>query len=164
MSLLNPIQKNKPVSLWGGGNSFQTLQQRINSLFSDFWGDSSLTAFKGSEGTFANFNPTIDVVDKGETFQVQAELPGLAEQDVEVTVEPQSVSIRGEKKFEKENKGKDYYHAERSYGVFSRVIPLPAEVLQDKAEATFKNGLLTVTLPKTPEAQSCCRKVAIKKG
>ena len=109
-----------------------------------------------------SFVPQIDVVDTDKEIKISAELPGLDEKDIEVSLTREALTIRGEKREEKEEKGKDYYRSERSYGSFTRTIPLPAEVDADKVAASFKKGVLTVKLPKTKQAISETKKVAIK--
>ena len=98
---------------------------------------------------------------KDDDIAVSAELPGLEEKDVDVTLTDNVLLIRGEKKHEKEEKERGYTYTERSYGSFERRIPIDAEVLSDKVSAVFKNGVLTVTLPKSPEAQKHVRRIPI---
>ncbi|HQP29278.1 MAG TPA: Hsp20/alpha crystallin family protein, partial [Syntrophales bacterium] len=93
---------------------------------------------------------------------VKAELPGIDEKDLDVSLSEHALTIKGEKKEEKEDQGKGYYRMERSYGSFHREIPLPASIDAKKVEAAFKNGLLTVTLPKTEEARKADRKISVK--
>ena len=93
---------------------------------------------------------------------MKAELPGLEEKDVEVLLDNETLTIKGEKKEEKEDKGKGYYHVECSYGSFHRVIPLPAGIDQKKVQAQFKNGVLNITLPKAEEAKAKGKKIPIK--
>jgi HSP20 family protein len=106
--------------------------------------------------------PTVDVKESEKEFIIKAELPGVEEKDVEVTVTDNVVTIKGEKKEEKEDKGKNYYYMERSYGSFNRVIPLTEEIESDKAEASFKNGVLNITIPKSQTAKAKGTKVPIK--
>jgi HSP20 family protein len=86
----------------------------------------------------------------------------MDDKDIEVNLNKDSLTIRGEKKEEKEDKGKDYHHVERSYGSFTRTIPLPVEIEGDKAEAHFKKGVLTVRVPKSARAVEQKKKIAIK--
>jgi HSP20 family protein len=86
----------------------------------------------------------------------------VEEKDIDVTVTNDSVTIKGEKKEEKEDKDKNYYYMERSYGSFSRVIPLEAEIESNKAEASFKNGILDIKIPKNQKAKAKETKVPIK--
>jgi HSP20 family protein len=104
----------------------------------------------------------VDVVETEKEYQITAELPGLSEKDVEVVVADEILTIKGEKKEEKEEKAKNYYLSERRYGAFKRSFQLPSGVDADKIEAGFQNGVLTLTLPKTPEAQKSEKKIAIK--
>jgi HSP20 family protein len=89
-----------------------------------------------------------------------AELPGMTREDVQITLENNVLSIAGERKFEKDVKGESYHRLERTFGTFARSFTLPANVKTDKVEATFKDGVLTVTLPKVEEAKP--RRVEIK--
>jgi HSP20 family protein len=104
--------------------------------------------------------PAVDMVDRKDELVLRADLPGLEEKDIEVTVHDGSVTIRGERKEEAEEKKEDYYCSERSYGVFARTLPLPTGIDADKVKATFKSGVLEVHLPKAKEAKG--RKIEIK--
>ena len=92
------------------------------------------------------------------------ELPGLDDDDVEVNLSDGVLTIRGEKKHETEENGRGYYMAERSWGAFHRMIPLPPGVDTDRTEARFKRGVLTVTLPKTEEARANMKRIDVKAG
>jgi HSP20 family protein len=102
------------------------------------------------------------VTEDDNAYEITAEMPGVEEKDVEITVKDDRLTLRGEKKSEKEEKKKDYHMTERSYGAFERSFHLPADVAADKIRADFEKGVLTLTLPKTPEAKSKERKIAIK--
>lgn len=138
-----------------------SFQDEFNRLFDEFFGGFGLAP----SGTFGResgaFVPQVDVVEGDKEMRVSAELPGLDEKDVEVTLSNNVLTISGEKKEEKEKRGKNYYRMERSYGSFQRSISVPLEVDTDKVEATFKQGVLTITLPKTAAAQAH-KRVAIK--
>lgn len=103
---------------------------------------------------FAQGGPAVDVVEEDDEVRVTADLPGVDKDDFQVEVVGNRVILRGEKKSTREEKKGGYSYSERSYGSFSRTIPLPAEVNPDQAEATFKNGELTIRLPKTEEAKA----------
>lgn len=107
-------------------------------------------------------SPAVDVVETDKVYEVTAELPGLDEKNVEVKVANGMLTIRGEKKEQKEDKRKDYFVSERRYGSFERRFHIPAGVDVAKIEASFKNGVLTVSLPKTAEAQAAEKSIAIK--
>lgn len=140
---------------------FYSLQREMNRLFDDFFHGFDLEPLRAVEERYAGFSPSIDVRESDNEVTIKAEIPGIDEKDVEVLVCDESVTITGEKKEEQEDKGKDYYHLERTYGSFHRVIPLPKGINLEKVEATFKNGLLTVKVPKTEEARSKDRKIPI---
>lgn len=106
--------------------------------------------------------PAIDLAEKDKEYEITAELPGLDEKDVEIKLSNHSLTIKGEKKEEREEKQKDYYLSERRYGSFHRSFQLPEGVDADKIEATFAKGVLTVRLPKTVEAQKAEKKISIK--
>jgi HSP20 family protein len=108
------------------------------------------------------FVPHVDVVDTDKEIKVSAELPGMDDKDIEVTLNADTLTIRGEKKEEKEEKGKDYYRSERSYGSFMRTVPLPLTIETEKVSASFAKGVLTVKLPKTKQALGGTKKVTVK--
>ena len=101
----------------------------------------------------AGWSPSVDVHENENQIMLRAELPGLAEEDVELTVDKGRLTIQGEKRLEKEDTDGDYRSIESHYGSFYRSFPLPDSVDQDKIEARFDNGVLSVVLPKTEEAQ-----------
>ncbi len=144
-------------------NPTLTLQQQMNRMFDDFFRRSNMMPFGELASQLGTFNPHIDVSENEKALIVSAELPGLEEKDVEVSLANNLLTISGEKKQEKEEKDENYYRAERTYGSFSRSVAIPCPIETDKAEAVFKNGVLTVTLPKVHSGESCT-KVAVKGG
>lgn len=106
--------------------------------------------------------PDIDVYEKDGALHVDAEVPGMSEKDIEITVAEGRLTISGEKSDKKEIKEKDYYRSERSYGRFSRSVELPAGADTAKAEASFKDGVLHVTVPLREEAKA--KKIEVKAG
>ena len=105
--------------------------------------------------------PAVDVAENDKSYVITAELPGVPEKDVEVSVSDDMLVIKGEKRHENEEKGENHYFSERSYGSFRRMFSLPRETDAAKIEAHFKNGVLSVTIPKT-EAKQESRKVEVK--
>jgi len=103
--------------------------------------------------------PAVDVFEKADRFVVKAELPGMKEDDIDVSVVGDTLSIRGEKKTETEIKDEDYYRCERSYGSFYRSIPIPSNVDANKIEASFEDGVLEVALPKSAKVKP--KKIAV---
>lgn len=136
---------------------FRDLQEEMNRLFDDFPLAAQGT---GRERTLAAFSPRVDVSETEKEIHVSAELPGMDEKDITVELEESAVSIRGEKKEEKEEKNKNWHWREQSYGVFQRTIALPVGVDTEKVKATFKKGILTIAIPKKEEAQA--KRKAIK--
>jgi len=131
------------------GHPINNLRQEMDRLFEDFLGDWPLLR-SGGEPTFA---PRLNVAESDTEFTVTTELPGMTEKDVEVSLSEGRLSISGEKKTEKEEKEKSYHLVERSYGKFSRLLDLGASVDAAKVAAVFKDGVLTVTVPKTEAAK-----------
>ena len=106
--------------------------------------------------------PAVDIAERNNAYEVTAELPGLDEKNVEVKLVNGSLMIKGEKHEEKEEKRRDYHLQERRFGSFERHFRIPDSVDSDKIEAQFKNGVLTVNLPKKPEAQKAEKKIEVK--
>ncbi|NJO32321.1 MAG: Hsp20/alpha crystallin family protein [Rhodospirillales bacterium] len=106
--------------------------------------------------------PELDVRENATTITVEAELPGVEEKDISVTLSNGILSIKGEKKQDKEEKAENYYLAERSYGAFERSLQLPDSVDETKVDAKFDNGVLKITATKRPEAVKAQRKIEIR--
>jgi len=145
-------------------DAFGSFYRDMNNLVDRFFGGFDIEPFGGGELTSGEFMPRVDVNENDKEIKVTAELPGIDEKDIDVTLSRDSLNIRGQKQEETEDKGKDYYRSERRYGSFQRVIPLSSEVDQSKAEADFRKGVLRIRLPKTPEARASRRKIKISKG
>ncbi len=104
----------------------------------------------------------VDIIEGDKAYEVTAELPGMDEKDIEVKIADGGLTIKGEKQEQKEEKEKNYYLSERRYGSFERYFRIPEGVDTDKIEASFKKGVLTVNLPKKPEAQKPVKKIEVK--
>jgi HSP20 family protein len=147
---------------------FESLHDEIDRLFDEFTsGWPRLTSRRRAFEPFWRRTPVamqvaVEVGEDDKAYTVTAELPGLDQKDIEVALTDDSITIKGEKKEEKEEKKKDYYLSERSYGSFQRSFTLPADVDHDKIAAQMNKGVLTVTMPKSPEAQKKSRKLEIK--
>lgn len=107
-------------------------------------------------------SPRLDVTETEDAYEISAELPGMDEKDIEVTVTSGNLVLKGEKRQEKETKEKDYHLMERSYGQFRRAVRLPNGVDEEKIGAKFSKGVLTLTLPKTKEAKEKTRKIQVQ--
>jgi HSP20 family protein len=139
-----------------------SLHRSIDRLFADAWGGTFAPSLLSETWTTGKIAPRLDVVDDDKAFRVTVELPGMTDKDVAVTVDDRTLTIRGEKKEEKEKKEKDVFRRERAYGSFRRTIELPGDVDAAKIEATFKDGVLTIDLPKTKEAQERVKQIPVK--
>src|SRR4051812_40992821 len=135
---------------------FLTLHREMNRLFDDMVSrfETGMPSLLGRSGW-----PSIEAIETDKDVRVSAELPGMDEKDVEVLVNEDVLTIRSEKKAETEDKERRF--SERTYGRFERVIPLPFAVEQDKIAASFRNGVLTVTLPKSAKAQEKAKRIPI---
>jgi HSP20 family protein len=125
--------------------------------------DRLLDAFLDRESPFStdgDWLPSLDVEESPEEFVVTAELPGMDEKDISVTLSGNNLVIKGEKKREKEEKDKQFHRIERSYGSFSRLVPLPASTAPDKIVAEYSKGVLELHVPKEPDEMP--KKIAVK--
>lgn len=139
-----------------------TLHQEMENLFDDFWKGSGRQSLASTPWAHAQVMPHIDVTEDDEAFHVQVELPGMDKDDVDITLASGVLTIRGEKKRDEEEKGKDYFRKERSFGAFRRSLQLPADVDEKDIQASFKKGVLHIRLPKTEEAQKHVTHIDIK--
>jgi len=139
---------------------FLALHRDMDQIFRRFWEWSGLEPFEEHEMSI--FSPPMDVAETEDEVHVTVELPGMEKDDIELSMEGDRLVVRGEKKEQKEYREGDLYRSERYFGRFTREVPLPCEVDWEKAEATFKNGVLNVSLPKTEEARRRHKKIAIK--
>jgi HSP20 family protein len=152
-------RKTRPVR-YGGYHPLSLFRKDMDDLFDSFFRGFEIEPYFGeSPGAFS---PHVDINENDREIKVTAELPGMDNSDIDVSVNKDSLTIKGEKKEEKEDKGKDYYHVERSFGSFSRTIPLPEEVETEKAEAHFKKGVLKIKIPKSKKAIEEKKKINIK--
>ena len=140
---------------------FLALHREMDRLFDDFFRGFDQSPFDGGR-SWGAFSPSVDVREDEKELVVKAELPGMEEKDVEVSLTDRGLTIKGEKRAEKEEKGKDNWYREASYGSFHRTIPLPEGLNMEKVNARFKNGVLTVTLARLEEAKAKEKKIAIK--
>jgi HSP20 family protein len=158
MSLKSLIPVGRQRGVARADNPFISLQQEIDQLFDDFTrGFPSLGTFGGGMNKML---PTMDVSETDKEIEITAELPGLEEKDVQINVADDILTIRGEKKAEKEEKDKNYHLVERSYGSFERSLALPEGVNADAIKANIAKGVLKVTVPKPAPAQ--VKKVEVK--
>jgi HSP20 family protein len=154
-----------------GWRPFEGLRREIDHLFEDF--DRGFLRPPARRSGFDigplwgraarwEAEPAVDIVEKEKAYEITAELPGMDEKNIEVKLSNGGLTIRGEKQEEREEKRRDYYLHERNFGAFERSFTLPEGVDADKIEASFKKGVLTVTLPKRPEAIVPEKKIQVK--
>ena len=147
---------------------FVELQRTTNRLFDDFFKGFGLSGGRWSEplsltpDVFGSQWPRVDMSETDNEIRITAELPGVNKDDLEISVSEGRITIRGEKKEQKENKGKDYYRLERSYGAYQRSFSLPCEIDEDKVDASFEHGVLDIKLPKTEAARKRIKKISVK--
>jgi len=153
---------------------FDTLRREIDQVFENFSSafpgfpmphrPFALEPWKPFEWPLRTALPAMDLAEKETQYEITAELPGMTEKDFELTISGGMLTISGEKTEEKEEKKKDYHLSERRYGSIQRTLSVPANVDADKIEASFKDGVLTVVLPKTKKAATKQKKIAVKPG
>lgn len=133
----------------------RSLQQDVNRLFS-----SSFDRSEGSGMMSGAWNPSVDIFENKDSIVLEAELPGLSPENVNISIENNVLTLHGERKFEKKNEGDNFHRVERSYGSFTRSFTLPPTVSSENVDAVFENGMLRLTLAKREEAKP--RRIEIK--
>jgi len=164
-----PAASPTAIQAW---RPFESLRREVDRLFEDFTMNPFRLPFRRPAFDIEPFwqaeswiaAPAVDLVEQEKAFELTAELPGLDEKNVEVKVVNGVLTIKGEKQEDKEEKNKDFHMRERRFGAFERALRIPETVDADKIEASFKKGVLTVTLPKTAEAQKPVKKIEVKGG
>ena len=163
-----PVERSAALQVW---RPFESLRREVDRLFDDFDGGRWRFPFRRSEFDIEPFwrremgwsaAPAVDIAEKDNAYEITAELPGMDEKNIEVKLVNGSLMIKGEKQQEKEEKKKDYYLHERHFGAFERRFAIPENADPDKIDAAFKKGVLTVTIPKKPEAHKPEKKIEVK--
>lgn len=139
------------------------LHSDIDKLFEKFFQGVPFSPFGKEDGGLGGslILPHVDIGEGKKDYTIRVEIPGVDEKDIDLTIADGTLLIRGEKRYEKEDQDKQYHRVERSYGAFQRMISLPEDADESKVEAKFKNGLLTVTIPKNPDVKPSGRRIAI---
>ncbi|MEW6062603.1 MAG: Hsp20/alpha crystallin family protein [Bacteroidota bacterium] len=156
----NPTQE---MTRWSGGfpmfRGFESLRRDMNRFFDEFFRGDILAdeSFFGRDWT-----PAVDVVENNDAYILKAELPGISKDDVKITLENNVLTIRGEKKNEMEKKEGNFHRVERSYGMFERSFTIPGTIKVNDIDAQYKDGVLTLTLPKAEEAKPKLIDVKVK--
>jgi HSP20 family protein len=160
----------EPGSALQAWQPFESLRRQVDRLFEDFDRGFWRSPFRSALGLEPFWRteltwpaaPAVDITESDKAYEITADLPGISEKDIEVKLAAGGLVIKGRKQEEKEEKRKDYYLHERRFGSFGRTFRVPEGVDIDKVEASFKNGVLTVTLPKTAQAQKAEKKISVK--
>lgn len=161
ISDLVPWKDQRSLRRSDSPTAMRPLRQEIDRLFEDFFRGWESQLF--SDEDMSAFNPALNLAETDSAFEATMELPGLAQEDIEVTLTRDGLAITGEKKDEEEERNKNYVRRERSYGYFQRVIPIPADTIDsEKIEAEFDKGVLKITMPKLESAKSPSRRIEIK--
>lgn len=136
------------ITRWDPFREMSTLQERMNRLFTD-----QLGAITHDEALTGNFVPPVDVYEDENSIQVRLEVPGIDEKDIDIRLENNVLTVRGERKFEKEEKEENFHRIERRYGSFTRSFTLPATVNPEDVKADYEKGVLRIRLAKRAEAK-----------
>jgi HSP20 family protein len=141
------------LTLYNPFRSISRLVEPKRGLLADLFGE-DLDSFLGLTDRERAFIPQVDIKENKTNYKITAELPGMEKDEVKVEVNDHILNIAGEKKEEKEEKEDNYYRVERSYGSFHRSFGLPQDIKEDKIKADFKNGVLTLTIPRSKEQKA----------
>lgn len=136
------------LSTWPGFGRLTDLRDDIDRLF-----ESPLAEWARSSNLLSGWNPALDLYEDKDNLHVKVELPGMKREDIDVSLHEGSLSISGERKSEQKHEDAEVYRAERFFGRFQRTVTLPTPVAADEVKAQYKDGILTITLPKTEEAK-----------
>lgn len=146
----------------GFGRQMESLHREMDKLFDNMSIRHDRKSLISREWGRELLMPDIDQTEDDKAFHMSIELPGMDEKDVDITLSGRLLTIRGEKKQEEKEQGKDFYRRERTFGSFRRTLELPGEVDESKIEASFKRGVLKIELPRTKEAQNKIKHIAVK--
>jgi len=145
---MNLTRYQRPELAWPGFGRLSSLRDELDRLFDSPW-----TELGRTSQLLGGWTPALDIHEDKDNFVVQAELPGMKREEIEVSLHDGSLSISGERKSEKKFQEAEAYRTERFFGKFQRTVTLPAAVAADKVKAQYKDGILTITLPKSEEAK-----------
>lgn len=147
------------ITRWDPFHDLISLQERMNRLF-----DQTMARSRGEqEGMVGNsWAPAVDIYETADSVVLNAELPGLSKDDIDIQVRDNVLTLKGERRLEKEVKQENYLRVERAYGGFQRAFTLPASIQADKIRAVFKNGVLEVSIPKAAEVKPKQIKIEVK--
>jgi HSP20 family protein len=160
----NPITQFRPGSLADrglGGSPFTVLQRQMNRLLEDVFGPEANVFPQAQEPVRGLLSPRVEVTETENEVRIIAEMPGVKEQDIEVSLDDNVLSLRAEKKVERKDDRENTHFTERAYGMFQRSLQLPFQVNPDEVNAAFENGVLTIAIPK-PKEREQKRKIEVR--
>jgi HSP20 family protein len=165
---VTPVEVKKAPAPRASTDPWQSMRSEFDRLFDRFSGFGfpamrrMFDLAPAIEPSFTFNAPAVDVTEDDKAYKITAELPGLSEKDIDVSVSGDILTLKGEKRQEREEKDKNWHVSERAYGSFQRSFSLPAGIDRDKIACEFAKGVLTVTLPKSAEAQKQQKKIEVK--
>jgi HSP20 family protein len=170
----NPVEvKKAPPATALARDPWQSFRTEMDRVFDRFGGAFGFPSLRRMfdvepawqyESSFSFGAPAVDITEDDQAYKIAAELPGMSEKDIDISLTGDLLVLKGEKRQEREEKEKNRYLSERSYGAFQRSFALPEGIDRDKIAAEFSKGVLTLTLPKTPAAQKQQKKIEVKAG
>lgn len=146
----------------GFRRQMESMHREMDRMFNEMTNEPARKSFFPQDWGREMLVPEIDETEDDKAFHISIELPGMDEGDVDITLSGRMLTIRGEKKADEKQEGKDFYRRERTYGSFRRILELPGDVDESKIEASFRKGVLRVELPRTEEAQNKIKHIAVK--
>ncbi len=156
-----PWKRNRdPAASEGEQDQFRAMQRHMNETFDNFFRRFSLAPWEWS-GWRGEYSPRVNVTEKDNVVHVEAEVPGMEEKDLDVSLSDNMLTLKGERRTEAEDSGERYYRREISYGAFHRSVPLPGRVQEDSVKATFSKGVLRIELPLAEGRSEHARKIDV---
>lgn len=153
-----------PLSFMQTRNPFVSLQTELDKAMQDFYQLLNFPHTSSQSMLNQTITPAIDIVEDDKNFKIEAEMPGMGEEDIKVSVNKSILTLKGEKKTSKKDEGKNYMMREIGYGYYERDITLPDNVDIDQAKATFKKGMVWINIPKKPGSEKQSRELKIEKA
>ncbi len=142
------------LTRWNPSREVERVWSDFDRLFNRLTNNNWLSESENDVSEYGTWRPAIDITEHENEYVVGAEVPGMNEDDIQISLKDNVLTLRGEKKFEKEEEGENRYYRERHYGTFQRLIRLDSDVDSDSVNAEYDHGVLTITLPKTKETMA----------
>jgi HSP20 family protein len=162
-SWLNEEDDRKTTSSLSNIDPFSRIRHEMNQVFNDFFKDCTAHSLTSIDQNKQMMVPLVNIAESDTKYKISAEMPGINEKDIDLTIADGKIIIKAEKKNEIEDKKDQYYKAERSYGMYQRIFSLPEYVDADKIQAKFENGVLNIEIPKIKNSPPTIKKIAITK-